>query len=277
MKKVMTIAGSDPSGGAGLQADLKTFAAMKVYGLSVVTAVTAQNTTAVTGIHAVPPEFVAKQIDTVLEDIIVDAVKTGMLANVKNIETVCERLRDFSVPNIVVDPVMVATSGDLLMSEHTDQVLWAFRNILIPAAKVITPNIPEAEILTGREIRNVDDMKAAALNLQNLGASNVVIKGGHLERQEEAVDILLAGNDFYEYRDTWIATKNTHGTGCTFSAALAVGLAQGLRVNEAVGRAKKFVHNALQYGFAVGRGRGPANHFGEIYRLLDDRAEEGEK
>lgn len=269
MKIVLTIAGSDPSGGAGIQADLKAFAAMRVYGLSVVTAVTAQNTVAVTGIHAIPPEFVGKQIDTVLEDISVDAVKTGMLANVSNIETVCDRLQRFSVPNIVVDPVMVATSGDFLMSEHIERVLWAFRQILIPSAKVVTPNIPEAEILTGRDIRGIADMKAAAADLYSMGVPYVVIKGGHLSEDEDAVDLLFNGEDFLEFREARIVTANTHGTGCTFASALAAGLAGGRTVPEAVREAKSFVRKALKEGFAVGRGRGTTNHFGELYRLAD--------
>jgi len=271
VKTVLTVAGSDSSGGAGLQADLKTFAAMRVYGLCAVTAVTAQNTIAVTGIHAIPPDFVARQINTVLEDIPVNAVKTGMLANTTIIETVTERFRQFKVPNIVVDPVMVATSGDLLMEERIDRILWAFRHVLLPGATVVTPNIPEAEILTGREINNIDDAKAAAIELQSLGVPNVVIKGGHLE-EEDAIDLLFDGTDFYEYRDKRISTRNTHGTGCTFAAALAAGLAQGLTIHAAVRGAKEFVRNALIYGFPIGRGKGPTNHFGELYRLADNCA-----
>ncbi len=269
MKKVMTIAGSDSSGGAGLQADLKTFAAMRVYGLSVVTAVTAQNTVTVSGVHPLPPEFVGKQMDTVLEDAAVDAVKTGMLANGGIIETVCERLRRFAVTDIVVDPVMVATSGDMLIDERLDRMLWSFRNILLPMAKVVAPNIPEAEILTGREIRNIDDAKAAAVELQSLGVPNVVIKGGHLSGEEDAVDILFDGNGFFEYRDKRIPTRNTHGTGCTFAAALTAGLALGMTIHDAVGRAKSYVRSALESGFAIGRGLGVTNHFGELYRTAD--------
>ncbi len=273
MKKVMTIAGSDPSGGAGLQADLKTFAAMRVYGLSVVTAVTAQNTFAVTGIHPIPSEFVAKQIDTVLDDIAVDAVKTGMMANVKNIETVCMKLQQFSISNIVVDPVMVATCGGLLMSEDANRIWWAYRNDLLPIAKVVTPNIPEAETLTGREIRTVDDMKAAALDLHSLGVPNVVLKGGHLEQEEEAIDILFDGNDFFTYRSQRIATRNTHGTGCTFAAALAASLAKGRSIYEAVGEAKKFVRKALEHSMTIGRGGGAINCLGELHRLAEEQTE----
>lgn len=271
MKKVITIAGSDSSGGAGLQADLKTFAAMRVYGLSVVTAVTAQNTVAVSGVHPLPPEFVGKQMDTVLEDVTVDAVKTGMLANSRIIETVCDRLRRFHITNVVVDPVMVATSGDMLMDERLDKMLWALRHILLPMARVVTPNVPEAEILTGREIQTVDDARKAAVDLQSLGVPNVVIKGGHLNGEEEAVDILFDGNGFFEYRDKRIPTRNTHGTGCTFAAALTAGLALGKTVHEAVGAAKSYVRMALESGFAIGRGQGVTNHFGDLYRKADCR------
>ncbi len=247
---------------------------MRVYGLSVVTGVTAQNTFEVAGVHAIPAEFVGLQIDTALKDIEVDAVKTGMLSNTGIIKTVCEHLQNYSIRNIVVDPVMVATSGDLLMDERIDRVLWAFRNLLLPMCRVVTPNIPEAEILTGREIRCVDDVKNAAIDLQSLGVPNVVIKGGHLE-EEEAIDILFDGNEFFEYRDTRIETRNTHGTGCTFAASLTAGLALGFTVNEAVGVAKKFVRQALEQGFPIGRGKGPTNHFAELYRLADIAAEKG--
>ncbi len=280
MKKVITIAGSDPSGGAGLQADLKTFAALGVYGLSVVTAVTAQNTVAVTGVHPVPPEFVAVQIDTVLDDVVVEAAKTGMLASVKNIEVVVERLRRRAVPNIVADPVLTASSGGLLTTEPIDRMVRAWREILLPAADVITPNIPEAELLAGRQIRGVEEMKAAAVDLHKLGAANVVIKGGHLaglreaveagEAVEavEAVDILFDGREFFVYRGAILEVSSTHGTGCTFAAALAAGLAKGLTIREAVGEAKNFVRGALEHGLAIGRGRGPVNQFAEIYRKI---------
>lgn len=268
VKKVLTIAGSDSSAGAGLQADLKTLAAMRVYGLSVVTAVTAQNTVGVTGVHPIPPEFVGRQIDAVFEDIPVDAVKTGMLATSEIVETVSEKLKYFQVSTVVVDPVMVATSGDMLTSDNIGRLIRAIRNTLLPIAAVVTPNIPEAEILTGREIRSVDDMKAAAADLQGIGVSNVVIKGGHLAGTE-SVDLLFDGSEFIEYRNIRLATNNTHGTGCTFAAALTAGLAKGRTVREAVGDAKQFVYTALQYGFALGRGRGPVHHFAKLYGLTD--------
>lgn len=270
MKKVLTVAGSDSSGGAGLQADLKTFAAMRVYGLSVVTAVTAQNTVAVTGVHTVPSEFVKKQMDAVFDDFEINGVKTGMLANAGTITVVAECFRQYSVKNIVVDPVMIATSGDLLMDERIERMLWAFRNELIPGALVVTPNIPEAEILTGREIRSLEDMKAAAIDLQSLGAKNVVIKGGHLEQGDSVIDVLFDGNGFTEYRNQRIATRNTHGTGCTFAAALAAGLARELSVQEAVSEAKRFVYTALKLSYSVGRGGGPPDHLGELYSLAEN-------
>jgi hydroxymethylpyrimidine/phosphomethylpyrimidine kinase len=277
VKKVLTIAGSDSSGGAGLQADLKTFAASGVYGLSVVTGVTAQNTLGVTGVHPIPPDFVGKQIEAVFDDIEIDAVKTGMLSNTAIIQEVCEKLARFSVPQLVIDPVMVATSGDLLMDERIDKVLWTFRNLLIPMATVLTPNIPETEILTGREIESIDDMKAAAIDLQSLGARNVVIKGGHLNNEGVVVDILFDGNGFFEYSDRRVKTRNTHGTGCTFAAALAAGLAKGLTVHEAVGEAKRYIRVALENSYSVGRGGGPPNHFGELFRMAEGCSGKGQE
>lgn len=265
MKRVMTIAGSDSCGGAGLQADLKTFAAMGVYGVSAVTAVTAQNSVAVTGVYALPEGFVSRQISTVLEDIPVDAIKTGMLANTAIIRAVSESLMQYPVPHVVVDPVMVATTGDLLLNEHMAGVMRAFRDILLPLATVVTPNIPEAEILTGRTIRGIDDMKTAAVDIHGFGAGNVVLKGGHTGT-EDAVDILFDGNSFVEYRGARISTANTHGTGCTFAAALAAGLALGFHIREAVAEAKEFVRMSLEHGFAPGRGRGMTNQFGKLYR-----------
>lgn len=266
VKIAMTVAGSDSGAGAGIQADLKTFAAMKVYGLSVVTAVTAQNTAAVTGIHPVPPEFVARQIDTLMEDFTVHSVKTGMLTSVEIIEVVCERFDRYRLPHIVADPVMIATSGDMLIEGETNRLLQAIRNTLLPAASVITPNIPEAEILTGREIAGLEDMKAAAVDLHKLGAVNVVIKGGHLDG-EDAVDLLFDGNDMFEYRARRVLTRNTHGTGCTFSAALAAGLAKGLNLQTSVAAAKEFIKMALEGSLSIGCGRGPTNHFAELYQL----------
>ena len=268
MKKVLTIAGSDSSGGAGIQADLKTFAAMKVYGCSVITAVTAQNTVGVSGIHTVPAEFVSRQLDAVMEDIHIDAVKTGMLASASIIEVVGQKLQQRSISNVVVDPVLVATSGDFLTDEGLDGLVDAFKSLLFPLAAVVTPNVPEAEQLTGMKINTFDDMREAALRIKNFGPSFVVVKGGHIYA-DNAVDVLFDGNEFYEYTETRVPTENTHGTGCTFASALAAGLARGLTVYEAVGEAKRFVHNALRHSFKIGHGRGPTHHFGELYSLLD--------
>lgn len=262
LKKVLTIAGSDSCAGAGLQADLKTFAALKVYGLSVVTAITAQNFSGVKGIYPVPPEFVLAQIEAVFAEIAIDSVKIGMTGSTAIIKVICEALAKYAVTNVVVDPVMAATSGDLLMDDNPEQMLAALRGHLIPAARVLTPNIPEAEKLTGRAIHTLVDMKAAALDLADLGAANVVVKGGHLPDQGLAVDVLFDGREFYEFPAPRIKTSNSHGTGCTFASAVAAGLAQGQPIYEAVGAAKKFITNALQNSYPISPGGGPVNHFG---------------
>lgn len=268
MKKVLTIAGSDSGGGAGIQADLKTFAAMKVYGCSVITALTAQNTVGVSGIHTVPAEFVSKQLDAVLEDIHIDAVKTGMLASASIVEVIAKKLQQHSISNLVVDPVLVATSGDFLTDEGLEGLVDAFRSLLFPLATVVTPNVPEAEQLTGMKINTLDDMREAAVKIKSFGPAFVVVKGGHITG-DNAVDVLFDGNKFYEYTDSRVATENTHGTGCTFASALAAGLARGLTVHEAVAEAKRFVHCALRHSFKIGHGRGPTHHLGELYSLLD--------
>lgn len=268
MKKVLTIAGSDSGGGAGIQADLKTFAAMKVYGCSVITAVTAQNTVGVRGIHTVPAEFVFLQLDAVLEDIHIDAVKTGMLASANIIEAVGEKIRQHPITNVVVDPVLVATSGDFLTDEGLDRLVDAFKSILFPLATVVTPNVPEAEQLAGMKITTVEDMREAAMRIKSFGPAFIVVKGGHISA-DNAVDILFDGNKFYEYTESRIPTENTHGTGCTFASAVTAGLARGLTVYEAVAEGKRFVHCALKHSFKIGQGRGPTHHFGELYSLLD--------
>lgn len=267
MKKVLTIAGSDSGGGAGIQADLKTFAAMKVYGCSVITAVTAQNTIGVRGIHTIPVEFVSRQLDAVLEDIHIDAVKTGMLASANIIKAVSEKIKQCSITNVIVDPVLVATSGDFLTDEGLDGLVDAFRSLLFPLATVVTPNMPEAEQLTGMKINTFDDMREAARRIKDFGPAFVVVKGGH-GSADNAVDILFDGNEFCEYSESRVPTENTHGTGCTFASALAAGLAKGLPVYEAVAEAKRFVHCALKHSFKIGQGRGPTHHFGELYSLL---------
>ncbi|HBT20084.1 MAG TPA: bifunctional hydroxymethylpyrimidine kinase/phosphomethylpyrimidine kinase [Peptococcaceae bacterium] len=261
MKKVLSIAGSDSGGGAGIQADLKTFAAFRVYGTTAITSVTAQNTVGVEGVYDLPPDFVALQIDAVMKDIGADAVKTGMLSNVEIVEAVCSKLKEYDVQNLVVDPVMVAKSGDTLLREDAINVI---KEKLFPLAKVITPNLDEAKVLTGlKEINDEEGMKEAAKLLKEMGPQYVLVKGGHLT--DDAVDLLYDGTKFYRYPAERIITRNTHGTGCTYSAAIAACLALGLSVPEAVERSKKFITTAIKYGLQIGKGHGPTHHFAELY------------
>jgi hydroxymethylpyrimidine/phosphomethylpyrimidine kinase len=253
---VLTIAGSDPSGGAGIQADLKTYAALGVYGMAAITALTAQNTTEVTGIHEIPADFVALQIDTVLADITPDAVKTGMLANAEIIRIVAAKAHQYSFRNLVVDPVMVAKSGDRLLR---DDAVNALRSDLIPVARVLTPNLPEASDILGRPVRTVDDMRAAARDIHALGAASVVIKGGHLPG-DTLTDILFDGTKFSEFNSERVPTKNTHGTGCTFASAIAAYLARGEALHEAVRKAKDYLTEAIRRAYDIGHGHGPVNH-----------------
>jgi hydroxymethylpyrimidine/phosphomethylpyrimidine kinase len=256
----MTIAGSDSGGGAGIQADLKTFAALGVYGTSALTAVTAQNTLAVTAVHEIPTDAIAAQIDAVVTDIGVDAVKTGMLSSSAVIECVAASLAKYSglpgVHRLVVDPVMVSKSGDSLMQREAISTL---RSRLLPLAAMVTPNIPEAEALTGLTIVNDQDVRDAAKAIINMGAKAVVVKGGH--REGPATDLFYDGSDFREFTAPRIDTSNTHGTGCTFASAVAAGLAKGLEPVEAVGQAKDYVTEAIRNSFSVGGGHGPLNHF----------------
>ncbi|PKB72584.1 MAG: bifunctional hydroxymethylpyrimidine kinase/phosphomethylpyrimidine kinase [SAR202 cluster bacterium Io17-Chloro-G7] len=252
----MTIAGSDSGGGAGIQADLKTFAALGVYGTSALTAITAQNTVGVTAVHEMPTETISAQIEAVLSDIGADAVKTGMLASSAIIQCVASELQRRPVPWIVVDPVMVAKSGDALLWEDAIESL---KTLLVPLASVITPNIPEAEALTGMKIDSDAQMLAAARKFISMGAKSVVIKGGH--REGPATDLFFDGSSFHEFTSARIETVNTHGTGCTFASAVAAGLAKGMSLLDAVELAKEFVTEAILRSFPVGRGHGPLNHF----------------
>ncbi len=256
MKIALTIAGSDSGGGAGIQADLKTFLALGVYGMSALTSITAQNTLGVQGIYDLPPDFVGLQIDAVMQDLGADAVKVGMLSNVSIIKTVVEKVKQYKIKNLVVDPVMVAKSGDRLLKE---EAVEALKKELIPLAKVVTPNLREAEVLTNLRIRDIEDMKEAARVIYKLGVENVLIKGGHL-LSEEAVDLLFEGSHFKEFKTKRINTKNTHGTGCTFSSAIAAELAQGKEVEEAVDIAKQYITLAIQNSLDIGHGYGPLNH-----------------
>ncbi len=258
MYRALTIAGSDSGGGAGIQADLKTFAALGVYGMSVLTSITAQNTVGVQAIYDLPPEFVGLQIDSVLADIGADAVKTGMLSNTKIIALVAEKLRRYQVENLVVDPVMIAKSGDPLLREEAHVTLV---HDLFPLAKVVTPNLHEARVLSRLPISNLEEMKEAAKAIHRLGPQNVVVKGGHLER--ESVDLLYDGHRSLELPGPRVETKNDHGTGCTFASAIAAGLAKGQDVPTAVKAAKEYITQALQgaIDWQLGQGHGPVHHF----------------
>lgn len=268
----LTIAGSDSGGGAGIQADLKTFSALGVYGASVVTALTAQNTTEVREIHDVPARFVAAQIDTVFADIRIDAVKVGMLSRPSVIEAVADALQRHAVRHVVVDPVMVAKSGAHLLRPDAVATL---RERLVPLASVITPNVPEAQVLLGEQrLEDEDDLRVAAGRLADLGPQWVLVKGGHLEGAH-SVDLLLGGTSCTRLTEPRVATKNTHGTGCTLSSAVTAGLARGLPMVEAVTRAKSFVTSALRAADAldVGRGHGPLHHFYALWREDYERPE----
>jgi hydroxymethylpyrimidine/phosphomethylpyrimidine kinase len=256
IRKALTIAGSDSGAGAGIQADLKTFASLGVYGTSVITAITAQNTVGVTKILELKPEMVAAQMDAVIGDIGAHALKTGMLANAKIIETVARKIREHGLKNLVVDPVMVAKSGDLLLRKNA---IEALRTGLIPLATVVTPNIPEAQELTGMKLRSSQDIEEAARRFIKMGAKNVVIKGGH--REGPAVDLFFDGRRFRARYAPHIRTKHTHGTGCTFSAAIAAYLAKGEELDEAVTKAKQYITNAIRNGFPIGAGHSPVHHF----------------
>ncbi len=259
--RALTIAGSDSGGGAGIQADLKTFAALGVHGMSAVTAITAQNTKTVTMIHDIPVEIVREQIRVVVEDIGVDAVKTGMLHTVEIISAVADELGKINAP-IVIDPVMIAKSGARLLREDAVNTLI---EKLIPLATVITPNAREAEALAGTEIKDVDDQKKAAEKISSLGPKAVVIKGGHVNGRE-AVDILYYQGEFKIYVEERIDTKNTHGTGCTFASAIAAQLAKGYSIPEAVQTAKEFVTSSIKYSLAIGGGHGPVNPTGKVVK-----------
>lgn len=252
----MTIAGSDSGAGAGIQADLKTFAALGVYGTSVVTAVTAQNTLSVDGIAEIPADMVATQIDAVISDIGTDAVKTGMLAHSGIIEAVADRIEALRIPNVVVDPVMVAKSGDRLLRE---EAIDAYRTLLLPRALVVTPNIPEAEALTDIAIKTDRDAIRTAKAIAGMGAKWVVIKGGH--REGPVKDILYSDGAVHEFVSARIQSKSTHGTGCTFASAIAAHLARGCSVEKAVSQAKEYVSAAIEAAYPVGQGHGPLNHF----------------
>ena len=259
--KALTIAGSDSGGGAGIQADLKTFAALGVYGTSVITAVTAQNTLGVTALHEIPIEVVAAQMDAVMDDIGANAAKTGMLSSAAIVETVADGVRRHGIDRLVVDPVMVAKSGDRLLREDA---VDAVRRALLPLALVVTPNIPEAEVLADRPIRSIPEMEEAARAIAASGPRWVVVKGGHLPG--EPVDVVFDGGGFEHLRTARVETRHTHGTGCTFSAAIAALLAQGVAPPAAIAGAKQYLYEALRSAYAVGAGHSPVHHFHALWR-----------
>ena len=258
MIPVLTIAGSDSSGGAGIQADLKTFAALGTYGMSCICALTAQNTKGVTMVTNTPVDMVRAQLAAIYDDIPPKAVKTGMLSTPEIVETVSDFLISAKKSPLVVDPVMVATSGAVLLEEAA---IETYKKKLIPMATLITPNIPEAKVLSGLPIENTEDMKKAAEKLMDYGCRAVLVKGGHLV--EDAKDILFDGNQFYSFIGDRVETENTHGTGCTLSSAIAAGMAKGLSLPEAVKEAKKYMEGAIKKAAkdSVGHGHGPVHHF----------------
>lgn len=256
MKRVLTIAGSDSGGGAGIQADLKAITLLGGFGMTVLTALTAQNTVAVTSIHDVPLDFIAAQIDAVFSDIGVDAVKTGMLSNTEVVKLVASKMSEYKPSILVVDPVMVAKSGDLLLAADARKTMAEF---LLPEATLVTPNLPEASALVGREVAKEKEMRVAAEEIHQMGPKYVLVKGGHL--QGEAVDLLFDGREFHEFRSPRVETKNVHGTGCTYASAIATYLAQELDVVEAVEAAKRFITEAIRHGLPLGQGHGPTNPY----------------
>lgn len=255
MKKILTIAGSDCSGGAGIQADIKTITVHGMYAMSAITALTAQNTTGVYGVMEATPEFIGKQLDCIFSDITPDAVKIGMVSNVGIIKIIADKLVEYGAVNIVVDPVMVATSGSKLLSDDAIEVLVTR---LLPLATVITPNIPEAEALTGMHIQSGKDMLQAAVEIAKMLDGGILIKGGHLS--DSADDLLYMSGTAHWFHSERIDNPNTHGTGCTLSSAIACNLALGADLQTSVSRAKEFVRGALKAGLDLGKGSGPLNH-----------------
>jgi hydroxymethylpyrimidine/phosphomethylpyrimidine kinase len=257
MKRALTIAGSDSGGGAGIQADLKTFAAHGVYGTSAITALTAQNTRGVAGVHSIPAEFVTLQIETVVADIGCDAVKTGMLATAAIVEAVAACVESLDLPNLVVDPVMVAKGGDRLLD---DDAVRTVRSALLRLALVVTPNVPEAEALSGVSIRSLGDMREAARRILQLGPRAVIVKGGHLAG-DTSPDLLISTAGELLLEGPRLAVASTHGTGCTFASAIAARLAVGDTLEQAARSAKDYVAGAMRNGIAVGAGHQPLDHF----------------
>jgi hydroxymethylpyrimidine/phosphomethylpyrimidine kinase len=269
MRTALTIAGSDSGGGAGIQADLKTFAAFGVYGASAITAVTAQNTTGVMAVVPLPADFVTAQIEAVGGDLAIDATKVGMLATSAIVEAVAAAIAELDLPLVVVDPVMGSSTGERLLEIDAVQALV---NELLPRARVVTPNVPEAEVLSGRRIQSPEDARDAARRIQDLGARAVVITGGHSRihdripnPESRITDLLLDGDDFVEFAVDRVDAPPLHGTGCTYASAVAAGLARGQSLADAARDAQQFVAGAIRHATAVGRGRVPLNHFWRLY------------
>ncbi len=262
MKRILTIAGSDSGGGAGIQADIKTITLLGGYGMSVLTALTAQNTLGVEAIFPVSPDFVEKQLDAVLSDLGTDAAKTGMLDNTDVVDVVVKKVQQYNVRNLVVDPVMVAKSGHRLLRPEAEQALV---NNLLPLALLVTPNLPEAEVISGEKIETVEQMEKAAQSIWKLGCKNVLIKGGHLPG-DVLVDVFFDGKDVYQFESKRHETQNTHGTGCTYSAAIATLVAQGFNLLEAIAKAKKFIDLAIYFSLSLGKGKGPTNPYEVVAR-----------
>lgn len=261
MKKVLSIAGSDCSGGAGIQADLKTFSAHGVFGMSVIISVVAENTSRVIDIQNITPDMIEKQIDAVFEDIEVDAVKIGMLSTEACMEVVARKLEEYKPYNVVIDPVMYAKNGCPLMDPNSIDTLI---KVVLPYADLLTPNIPEAEKISSIKISNMEDMKIVAKRIYEMGCKNVLIKGGH--GIGNALDVLYDGKQFYYYESQRINTKNTHGTGCTLSSAITSNLAHGMTMSIAVEKAKKYITTAIEHSLNIGKGNGPTHHFYDLYK-----------
>ena len=272
MKKVLTIAGSDCSGGAGIQADLKTFSAHGVFGMSVIVSVVAENTSRVIAIQDITTDMIEKQIDAVFEDIEVDAVKIGMLSSPECMKAVAAKLQEYKPRSIVVDPVMYAKNGCPLMEPTAVDTLI---ESIIPLATVLTPNIPEAERIADMTISTINDMEVAAQRIHAMGCKAVVVKGGHAVGN--ALDVLYDGSKIYHFETARIDTKNTHGTGCTFSSAVTSQLAKGASIEKAVELAKAYVTTAIKHSLAIGKGYGPTHHFYELYKYgLRDKEKDSE-
>ena len=268
MKHCLTIAGSDSCGGAGIQADLKAFSANGVYGMSVITAVTAQNTQGVFDVQDITPCVIAHQMEAIFDDIHVDAIKIGMVSRTDTIEMIAKTLKHYTLPPLVIDPVMISKSGyDLLQPEAKKALI----ETLLPMATLITPNLPEAEVILGYKIDTIEQMKKAAYDLHRLGCKYVLVKGGHLS--DDATDVLYDGKSIHLLHAKRLKSINTHGTGCTLSSTIAANLAKGYDVKEAVERAKVYITHAIERGFVLGHGVGPVHHF---YRFYNQSGEIGQ-